>query len=217
MKYLLFFCALLASCARPPVAQPPHSEPIGADALTPNDSLAQVPIDFKMHAADSGSTPQEALRRRVFGLLPPKKVASSPQNVASDNLTGYKLPRKCKGCTFNLVTGNQTNSTAGKKATLAAGDGATASVVGKKAGPAIVASDSSTLNAIEGGGNLAAVHGDGNQLTQTKADIEPPGIGATIAKAIAGPTGIMLAVGLSIGAIYLLVLWRKKKAVENLV
>jgi hypothetical protein len=47
-----------------------------------------------------------------------------------------------------------------------------ATVIEKKAGPAIVASDSSTSNYVAGGGNLAAVNGDGNQLGQ-KAEVVP--------------------------------------------
>jgi hypothetical protein len=127
------------------------------------------------------------------------------------------LPRKCKGCTFNVVAGNQT--VAGKKAQAAAGDGATASVVGKKAGPAQVASDSSTQNALLGGGNLANVHGDGNTLPQTKQDTtnEAPGVGATIAKALTGPLGYVLGAAAACGLVFLLIRRRTKNAAENLV
>jgi hypothetical protein len=123
--------------------------------------------------------------------------------------------------TINHVAGNQSNAatTVGKKATAATGEGAVASVTGKKSGPAVIASDSSTLNAIEGGGNLAAVNGDGNALEQTKQDVttEAPGIGATIAQKLAGPPGIVLGIALAGGLIYLVIIWRKKKAAQNLV
>lgn len=77
-----------------------------------------------------------------------------------------------KKSTVNVYLGPATVTTAGKKAQVAAGAGATASVIGKKAGPAQVASDSSTQNALLGGGNLAAVQGDGNRLEQK--DEKPP-------------------------------------------
>lgn len=116
------------------------------------------------------------------------------QHDAARTQTGpATMPRKCKGCVFNTVAGDQTNSTAGKKATVAAGDNAVASHIEKKAGPAVVGSDSATLNNV-GTGNLAATNGDGNTTTQTKADVEPPSIGATIAARLTGPLGWALGV-----------------------
>jgi len=124
-----------------------------------------------------------------------------------------QLPRKCKGCTFNVAAGNQT--IAGKKAQVAAGDGATASVIEKKAGPAVVASDSSTLNALTGGGNLAAVHGDGNTLPQTATTQQAADWRATLAK----PAGAVLASGLAVvlvgGCIFLIAAYRRRKTLTN--
>jgi len=119
------------------------------------------------------------------------------------------LPRKCKGCTFNVVAGNQT--VAGKKAQVAAGDGATASVIEKKAGPAQVASDSSTLNALTGGGNLAAVQGDGNTLPQTTTTQQAADWRATLAKPVGyavASVGTVLVVG---GCIFLIAAYRRRK------
>lgn len=108
-----------------------------------------------------------------------------------------------------------TNTTAGKKATVAAGTGAVASVVEKKAGPAIVASDSSTLNALTGGGNLAAVHGDGNTLPQTATTQQAADWRATLAK----PAGAVLAGVLTVvlvgGSIFLIAAYRRRKNLAN--
>jgi hypothetical protein len=178
MKYYLIAASLLlASCTRPPATTPPHSEPIGLDTPPADTSAdrefvrvnaanpaengpAQAPVKLHLFPSDAGSTPQEVVRRRLFGLLPAKKALAA---------TVAGLPRKCKGCTFNLVAGNQT--VAGKKAQVAAGDGATASVIEKKAGPAQVASDSSTLtytdNTKAGQRGGAAATGQGATATAT--------------------------------------------------
>lgn len=119
MKYFLLAGAalLLASCAHPNTPPPPQAEPIGLDS----------PIELRLHADDSGYTPSQVVRRRLFGLLPPK-AAPLPEQAG--------VPRKCKGCTFNTVAGNQTNNTAAKNATQAAGDGATATAVATASGDA---------------------------------------------------------------------------------
>jgi hypothetical protein len=224
MKYyilVLASCLALASCTRPPATTPPHSEPIGLDTPPADTSTdrefvrinsanpaengpAQAPVKLHLFPSDAGSTPQEVVRRRLFGLLPAKKAPAAA--VAG-------VPRKCKGCTFNLVAGNQT--VAGKKAQVAAGDGTTASVIEKKAGPAQVASDSSTLNAVLGGGNLAAVHGDGNTLPQTATTQQAADWRATLAKpagyALAA-VGTMLIVG---GVIFLIAAYRRRNKLLN--
>jgi len=138
MKYLILGLGLLlVGCAHPNTPPPPQAEPIGADTLTSAYSLASQPIELKLHAADSGYTPQQVVRRRLFGLLPPK--AAPTPTVAS-------VPRKCKGCTFNLVAGNQTNTTAAKKSTVAAGDGASATTVAKASAPVATSSGDATDN-----------------------------------------------------------------------
>lgn len=123
---------------------------------------------------------------------------------------GGEVPRKCKGCT--IVYGNAT--LAGKKAQVAAGDHATASVVEKKAGPAQVASDSAALNSLAGAGNLATTKGNNNAPTQTKQDTtkQAAGVGATIAQAFAGPLGWVVAAAAVGGLGYLFLLWRRRRA-----
>jgi len=156
MKYFLIAGALLlASCAHPNTPPPPHSEPIGADSLTSADSLASQPIELKLHAADSGYTPQQVVRRRLFGLLPPKAAPTAG------------VPRKCKGCTFNLVAGNQTNTTAAKKSTVAAGDGASATTVAKASAPVATSSGDATDNTKAGQRGGAAATAPNSKATAT--------------------------------------------------
>jgi hypothetical protein len=121
-----------------------------------------------------------------------------------------------KKSTINNYYAPATVTTAGKKATVAVGAGAVASVIEKKAGPAQVATDSSLLNAVSGGGNLQAVHGNDNRLEATKQDTteEAPGIGATVAAKLFGPLGIVVAAGVVVIGV---VLWRKKKQAQSLI
>ncbi|MFD1874279.1 LPXTG cell wall anchor domain-containing protein [Hymenobacter bucti] len=143
-----------------------------------------------------------------------KQPAAQPltQQAAAPN-----IPRKCKGCTFNVVAGNQTNQQTGKKSTAALGGGATATVIEKKAGPTIVASDSSTQNALLRGGNLAAVRGNGNTLPQTATTQHASDWKAELAKPAGQVAATAVGLALLAGAGYLFFLWRKKKAVQNLV
>ena len=125
--------------------------------------------------------------------------------------SGINSPKKCKGCTF--IIGDNT-TLAGKKAQVAAGDGATASVVEKKAGPAVVASDSSTLNALTGGGNLAAVQGDGNTLPQTTTTQQAADWRATLAKPAGAVGAGIVAVIVVGGVIFLIAAYRRRKQLQ---
>jgi hypothetical protein len=139
--------------------------------------------------------------RRLFGLLPAKKLASPTASL-----------RKCKGCTF--IIGDNT-TLAGKKAQVAAGTGAVASNIEKKAGPAQIASDSSTQNALSGGGNLAAVHGDGNTLPQTATTQQASDWRAELAK----PAGEVAATALGLvlvgGLVWVIIAYKRRKALST--
>ncbi|MDJ0367374.1 hypothetical protein QMK33_19675 [Hymenobacter sp. H14-R3] len=150
-----------------------------------------------------GKTPAQSYRKQ--GRILRRWQRQFQRAAARTKAAPAVVPRKCKGCT--IVYGDAT--VASKKATVAAGDGAVASVVEKKAGPAVVGSDSVSQNTV-GTGNLAATNGDGNTTSQTKADVEPPGVGATIAAAFAQPLGKVLAVVVLGGVIGGVVWWRKK-------
>jgi hypothetical protein len=168
----------------PPVVQ----QDIPSDVVAAPDSLPFVKVPKKT-----------SLFRRLF---PAKQQSVSDTHVGN-------MPRKCKGCTINVVAGDQHNSTTGKKATSATGAGAVATVIEKKAGPAIVASDSSTSNAILGGGNIQATTGNNNtpQLTapvQQAADWK-----ATLAK----PAGYVFAIGLVCLIIFLLI--KRRNSLSN--
>jgi hypothetical protein len=209
ISYLLGFVLISTLATSSCATHKQLTAPPAPASLPTSGGRSEQPLDSVIVAREPNLF-DKLLRRTPEPWVVQPIVASRPIDIGNG-----PAPRKCKGCTFNLVTGNQT--VAGKKAQVAAGDGAVASVVQKKAGPAVVASDSSTQNAILGGGNLAAVHGDGNQLEQTKADVEPPSVGATIAKAITTPVGYAVALVVVAGVVYGIVLWRKKKAVETLV
>lgn len=141
-----------------------HSQPIAqrdTTGLKP-DSVVLVPY----------AQPQPGRGPAFWQKLNPfRQLAPAPQALAG-------MPvRLGKKATVNVYYGAATITNAGKKSTVAAGAGAVASHIEKKAGPAVVASDSSTLNAVAGGGNLAAVQGDGNSTSLTKQDTtkEAPG------------------------------------------
>jgi len=166
-------------------------------------------------------TPEPPLVQKTgfLGLFGKKNTLSNPETkIIAGAQPG---PRKCKGCTIiNAAPGaTVTTTTVAKKATAATAEGAVASVTGKKSGPAVVASDSASLNALEGGGNLAAVNGDGNSTDQKKQDTtkEAPGPLATIADNLTGPLGYVLAAAAVGGILFLIIRRRARKAAENLV
>lgn len=168
MKYVtILACLLLAAChtSRPAPETTPISEAAG--------KVDSVVV-----------TPHRSLVDKLTGRTP------KPYTVKSTDL---KVGKKS---TVNVYydPATVTTTTVGKKATAATAEGATATVIGKKAGPSVVASDSSTLNAIEGGGNLAAVNGDDNEVGQKKADTAAPGVAATIADNLTSPLGYVLAI-----------------------
>jgi len=208
-KYLLAAaCLALASCAAQkaltPQAEkaPPSISAAAQRKLDARHHRGQAPAplvtDGGLRPLDSTvaipyATPQPGRSTPFWQKLNPFRSKQPAAQPLTQQVTTPNIPRKCKGCTFNVVAGNQT--VAGKKAQVAAGDGATASVIEKKAGPAQVASDSSTQNALLGGGNLAAVHGDGNQLEQ-KAELPPEtGFPNTLDKIFGGAVAALLTGG----------------------
>jgi hypothetical protein len=201
-------------------------------ATTPKLSpVAQAKLDAKHHrgqmpaplASDGGPRPLDAPlvlppaqpqpgRSVAFWqkLNPFRSKQPAGQKAVEVSLprSEASLPRKCKGCTF--IVGDNT-TLAGKKAQVAAGAGATASVIEKKTGPAQVASDSSALNAVGGSGNLATAHGDGNTLPQTTTTQQAADWRATLAKPVGyalASVGTVLIVG---GVIFLIAAYRRRK------
>ena len=196
MKYPLAFCALAltlagttaCSTSRPPATVSAHAEPATATTDTAGDAPA-LPEGVVVQP------PQSALGKLLRWPAPAARYYPPGTPV---------MAGKKSTVTINHVAGNQSNTSAtiGKKGTAATGEGAVATLIEKKAGPSVVASDSSTLNAVTGGGNLAAVQGDGNTTAQTKADVEPPSVGATIAAKLTGPLGWALGALVLAGAGY---------------
>jgi len=207
-KYLIIIAGLaLASCATQRQLTPARP-PAEATSGAADEGPAYTPDVLTGHTTKPAPQPP----RRLLGLLlPPKKVAGSPQKVVSDKLADGKLPRKCKGCT--IVYGDAV--IAEKKAQVAAGPGATASVIGKKAGPTQVASDSSTQNALLGAGNLAAVQGDGNTLPQTTTTQQAADWRATLAKPVGYALAALGTVAIVGGCIFLIAAYKRRNLLHN--
>jgi hypothetical protein len=208
MKYLLLgFGLALASCAsqRPPFTShvPETAHPDEGPAYTPDALTQRADSSSKALSALTSPVDKPGLLRWIF----PAKALPLP------DINAPQLPRKCKGCT--IVYGPAT--VAGKKATVAAGENAVASHIEKKAGPSIVASDSSTQNAVLGGGNIQATNGNNNTPTLSAPVQQAADWRAELAK----PTGKLIAGALVVvligGGVYGFILWRKKKAAANLV
>jgi hypothetical protein len=118
----------------PPVVQ----QDIPSDVVAAPDSLPFVKVPKKT-----------SLFRRLF---PAKQQSVSDTHVGN-------MPRKCKGCTFNVVAGDQHNQQVGKNAKLL-GDGASNMQTGKKSGAVIKADSGATVyNAETKKGQAAAGHG----------------------------------------------------------
>lgn len=75
---------------------------------------------------------------------------------------------------------------------------------GKIKAPALLATDSSTLNAVTGGGDLAAANGAGSTVAQQHTQPAAPGIGATLAAKLTGPLGWVAAAGAAYGLWWLI-------------
>ena len=104
---------------------------------------------------------------------------------------------------------------ASKKAQVAAGAGAVASVIEKKAGPAIVASDSSTQNVVLGGGNIQATNGNNNTPNLTAPVQEAADWRATLAKPFGAVGAGVLTIVLVGGCIYLIVAYKRRKVLTS--
>jgi hypothetical protein len=160
MKYLaLLSFLLLAGChtsRRPPELARP-AEAVAQPAPTANP---QKPTGNLGHEA-----PKKGLIGRIFSPSKPE-TGLLPGPQAHTNTT--QIPRKCKGCVFNTVAGNQANNTAGKNA--AAGDGA--STVVKPDAP--VATNGATSQDFTKQGQRGGAAASGPGSTATATTIKPP-------------------------------------------
>jgi hypothetical protein len=220
MKYLLAAaCLALASCASQR-QHAPTRPPAEAVSAVPDEGPAYMPGQLtqqpetpsitasKTRKGDETKMAPIPSKNGFLGLFGRKQTKEVVQN------SPYLPSKKCKGCTFNLVAGDQTNSVVGKKATGAVGTGAVASVIEKKAGPAQVASDSSTQNALLGAGNLAAVRGDGNTLPQTTTTQEAADWRAMLAKPAGEVAATALVLLLVAGAAWGIIAYKRRKALS---
>ncbi len=121
--------------------------PVVADTIAPKTSIPGNGLS----STPAKSTEKPGLLRRLF-----------PASTS---------PRKFKG-TFNYYAPGSTvtTSTIGKKATAAVGDQSTATVTGKKSGPAVIASDSVDQNTAGANAQQTTVSGQGNHVDAKKQD-----------------------------------------------
>jgi hypothetical protein len=225
MRYLLLACSslLLASC----VAQhqltpqrPPKPEVI---------SLLTPPADATASTAPYEATPSSIAPPLGFDARGKVRIQAERKEArvlrrwhrqfkrdAARTKVGPAagVPNKCKGCTFNLVAGNQTN--AEKKAQVL-GDDATNTQAAKKSGPIIKADSGAKVNTLVGPGNLQATNGNNNTPTLTALEQQAADWRAMLAKPIGKvAAGLVVAVVVG-GTVWGIVVWRKKKALQNLV
>lgn len=133
-----------------------------------------------------------------------KRIFSKPQQAGMT--VHQSVPRKCKGCTFNTVAGDQNN--AAKKA--AAGPGAT-TVTKPDAPVATGAGDAVDLARSQAAANIK---GDGNTSTPTSTAPEAPGTLAVIADNLTGPLGWVIGGAAGLAIIVFLI---RRKAASKLV
>jgi hypothetical protein len=140
--------------------------------------------------------------RRLFGLLPAKKPASPTAALG-----------KCKGCTFNVAYGNQTNQQVGKNGQLLE-QGASNTQTGKKSGDIIKADSGAIVSKVAGPGNNQTTRGNNNTPTLSAPVQQAADWRATLAK----PAGYVLAslgtVVIVGGCIFLIAAYRRGKKLE---
>ena len=165
----------------------------------PNAGIVPVPVGLQ---ADSSTSrlpdtivPQSTAAPGLFRRLFPAK--STPALSST--------PRKCKGCTFNYVQGNQSTVTVGKKSTAATGDGAKVAVAGKNSTQA-----TDSAQAVATGGGAAAV-GAGASASGGAAPVEAPGWKAALAGPVGKAGAVLLVLALGGVVWYLLPLLPKRK------
>jgi hypothetical protein len=189
----------LASCAHPKTQPPPRAEPIGLD--TPPVGLGTTPL--KMVVARPAS-----MFDKLLGRTPKPWVVQPITAHRSPDIGNGPVPRKCKGCTFNVVAGNQTN--AAKKATATAGDDASVVQAGRKAGPVVLADSGAVVQVATSKKGQAAAAGRDASQRQTKAGLPWARI---VMGAVGG--GFLIWVLFFGGGGMLLALWRKNKPADN--
>lgn len=146
---------------------------------------------------------------RIF--LP--KKATPPTGATSP-----PVPRKCKGCIFNIAGGNQSNttSTTGKKATAATGAGAVATVIEKAKAP--VGTGTGDVTDQAGASAASTIKGDNNAPVLTNTQQEAADWKAQLASGFATPVGKVAAVavagllGYGLYYVWFLIPRRKKRA-----
>lgn len=147
-----------------------------------------------------------------------QNVASSLKNVASDRLSGGKLRSKCKGCTFNIVAGDQTNSQTAKKGQSATGPAAALTNVEHARAPVTTGPGNATD---QRKATQAAASSGSGPIGQTMPAPPPKrgflaGLGAAVGAYVV-PVLVVAALGADVwfGWPVMLTWWRRRKQAQS--
>jgi hypothetical protein len=143
-------------------------------------------------------------KRRLFGLLPPKKAATAAPGAILTAQNAAQLPRKCKGCTFNVVAGNQDNQHVAKNGQLL-GAGASNTQTGKKSGDIIKADSGAIVNKVGGAGNAQTTRGNNNT----------PQLSAPVQQAADWKATLAKPVGIALVLLLLFIFYKRRKSLSN--
>jgi hypothetical protein len=145
----------------------------------------------------------------IARLLSHSKLETPLSGGVAPRTNATQVPRKCKGCTFNTVAGDQTN--AAKKATVQA-EGATN--VGKAKAP--VATGEARATDQSGTGAASTIEGNGNAPVLTNTAPPKRSWQEALADNLSGPlgwvVGLVALAGVGYGIYYFWFLIPRRKA-----
>jgi hypothetical protein len=180
-------------------ATPPHAEP----RMKPSFSSILPSINERKIKEPENKTAPVALKGLFSFLKGRKATKETVQN------SPYPAPKKCKGCVFNTVAGDQSN--AGKKATVLA-EGATN--IGKAKAP--VATGEARATDQSGTGAASTIEGNGNAPVLTNTAPPKRSWQEALADNLTGPlgwvVGLVALAGVGYGIYYFWFLIPRRKA-----
>ncbi len=177
-------------------------------AASPVNAARPAPVALHLTPADSLvaqlSPPEErpGLDRAGSWRFFRRRHPSGTDTLTVAPGTALVLPRKMRHSQLTVVIGN--------------GNDTRATAIGKAKAPTQVATDSSTQNAVTGGGDLAAANGTASTASPAHTETAAPGPLATLAGRLTGPLGWVLALAgvgaLGYGLYYFWFLLPRRKA-----
>lgn len=214
VAFLLLLLWLLAGCRT--------SQPIPDRAASTDPTGPYVPVVVRPDSSATELVKADKLVEKPYSTAPKRSLLDriTGKNKPARQVASTGMPAKCKGCTFNVVAGNQTNNTAGKNATAgtgATGGGKASAPVAGAGGSAIekakapVTTGTGDATDQSGAGVASTIKGDNNAPKLTNTAPEAPGIGATIASNLTKPLGVVVA--LAVVGLFAYGCWRYKNRV----